>query len=261
MQKRGQVTMFIILGLSVLIILLFAWFFKDTFEMVVYGEEGVKRVLSEQLISIDDGIKGCVDKESLSSIKTLLANGGTFNLINPINYDTDQDGIYGEKVRVLCSNIVNNEMCLNSPVLKRDLEKELEVKLGDSIKICSANVINGIKSNNYEVEEGDFNLKVDIESKNVLFNINYPLNISRKGISTYKEDFSSSVEFPLNSMVEVINHNLNAEALGEEAGFDDYSLNRGCKVISETVGNYKVYEIQNWDYEEYPFWFAVEGGS
>jgi hypothetical protein len=263
MEKRGQVTMFIILGLVVLLILLFAWVFKDTFEEVVYGQEGTKRLLNEQLSFIEDGIKECVDKGTLDSIRTLLMNGGTFNIINSVNYDSDGDGIYSEKVRVLCSNIVDSDRCLNNPVLKSDLEKELKKELISSIKVCiEQDFISEVESKSgYTLEKGSFNLNVEIGPKKVLFNITYPLKIIRKDIEVYEEDFSSSVEFPLKFIVEVVNHILNEEALGNEAGFDEYSLNRKCKVISHYVGSYKIYEIKSIDYEGYPFWFAIEEGS
>ena len=80
MDKRGQVAVFVVIGVVLIIVLVLLFAFRDAFIGVVKGQIDTEKYLSNQLNDIQKNvIEECVVSETLDGVKLYLSNGGGFS--------------------------------------------------------------------------------------------------------------------------------------------------------------------------------------
>ncbi len=250
--KKGQVTVFIILGIVILVAIGFIFFLRDQIVEQVLGPEGTKRLLSTQLDFIDSHIKKCIDEKAKPALELLGKQGGTFIPTKYLSY-------YGNKVNYLCRNILNDDKCLNQMLLKSKLENELNNYLTNEILSCID--INSLKSDKFNINTGTFSLSSSIADETVLINIEYPLTLERKGITSELREFSKSINVPLGDIIKAVNDILNSEARGIDFDQFSYDLAHLGKYSIEKRRPFpdKLYIISS--KSDYKFYVAIEGES
>src|SRR3989338_4233945 len=126
MRKRGQVSVFIIIGIVILVAILTVFFFRGKISKVLREEPtNPQEYLYQQLQDVKKEIGRCVNQETSKAARLLMENGGDFDknfgYIQYINISYP----------VLCREINNTNSCLAEPILILILQQKLNNYLPD----------------------------------------------------------------------------------------------------------------------------------
>ena len=120
MEKRGQVTTFIIVGIVALIVVILLFSLKDSLLIKIGGEKAAQDYLKGQMKGIEDEIGDCATKESNDVLVLIGKQGGYIESVDSVSYNE-------VNVAVLCNDILNSNNCLNNGLFNSDVENELNI--------------------------------------------------------------------------------------------------------------------------------------
>jgi len=181
MKQKGQITLFIIIGLILLLAIGLLFFFSAS----------VKEApsLSEETTAtaVQSYTQSCIDNVAKEAVLFISKNGGYYNL--PVLSDTD----------LLLPYYFYNEQ--NIMVSKQDVELELASYMDNELFFCLKNyeAFEGV-----EITQGTVQTTVTIGDGNVLFNVFFPLTTTDEDATTTITDFSTSVEARLDTIYDII---------------------------------------------------------
>ena len=157
MEKKGQITIFIILGIVIVsAILLFTLWIQPQY----ISKKGVRL-----------GFEGCVEDAVEQAISELGESAGFINPRFTYSYR-------GEKMAYLCYTNEYYQTCtIQKPFLKQHLEEQMKIFLREQINTCYLNSIRDLKDRGFEVTEGDIDYEISIEPDFVKVNIKAPTSI------------------------------------------------------------------------------------
>lgn len=247
MQKRGQVTIFVILGIVVFIILALLFFGWDKLQEIGSRQINVEKRLETDLNSIDQEIRECIVKESAGFIQKISEHGGYIEPAKSTNYK-------GKKLAVLCSNIPGKDYCMNSMFTMKDIETRMNNYLTENLKPC-------LLLRSFEnAEKGEFQVNTEISKNNVLITLDYPVKLKENNLEVKETEFKVNLETPFGDALEAVTEIVNLEAA---AGEVDTLLFDANSLAKYEVNIYKQYPYRVYDVgfrtEDFHFWFAVEG--
>lgn len=164
-NKKGQVTLFIIIGLLVLsALLVFFLYVQPTY---ISDGAGVK------------GFEGCVADALEKGISELEGKAG---FIEP-------DFTYpylGEDIVYLCyTNDFYNTCTVQTPFLKNIFSENLETLIRNDVETCYDASLDSLRSQGYEVVSGDVGYNVEINPGEVKVNIDAPTSIGSSSFSKF----------------------------------------------------------------------------
>ena len=194
MQKRGQVTIFIILGIVVLFLILLITVFKDTLLETKFGTQTDDDLISTQVESIRDHVENCIEEQAGFVIEKLGDQGGD---LEPGFSKYWQ----GDEVSYLCY-VDNYTACYNrQPFLIGSMEDEITNYVQEHLRDCVD--FSPWISRGYEVQDGDYVIETKIGDDNIIVIANYPIIITR-GDSVLEENrFSKNFNVPLGKLARV----------------------------------------------------------
>lgn len=247
-DKRGQVTIFIILAVLVVagIVLL----------IVLTGDSD-----DSQGISGDQGIQGpsaflesCSEREIFSYLRDLRLQGGYLNPQSKIN-SSRVDGINRDVAYLCYSNTLDKECTPQQGALVGHMERQLENASERVIEDCFSNMINSYEEKGYEVSGGSFNaeddMSVDLVPGRYVINLNYSSITLEKTNETIKLESGSELVYSseLYELGQVANY-----LVREESKYRNYrpeqfaSFYASYEVIrNETLKTSEIYTISKFD--------------
>jgi hypothetical protein len=248
MKKRGQVALFVVIGIVVLAIVILVGLYMADIIKAPSAVGDVQKQLDVEMRGIEQYVDECVTKETNNAIELLIDGGGVFEPSNVVNY-------HGREYRVLCQAMEVG--CLSTPVVKGELENILDSYLEDQMRKC-------IVFDNFEVEliQSTFDLETSVNEKNLVVELVYPITVSKGDQKRTIDEFTTVVDVPLGEMVGVVNDILNSEAEG--LNFDPllYGLNSMGKdtvIVKKPYPN-KIFYV-NVENSGYEFSFAIKGSD
>lgn len=165
-QKKGQITLFIILG-TVLVAsftLVFYLFQKDT----DIEESEIQQTQSFGLITspISSYVESCIKSVGEDAISWIGNHGGYFEVpaYRPDDYKGTAYYFYVDKD-------------IMPP--KEKVEQELSKYMDSELFFCVKNFVS-FEEMGFEIEQGEIDTTTMIRPNNVLFNVNFPIKISRE---------------------------------------------------------------------------------
>lgn len=163
MDKRGQTTLFIILGIIIVVIAVIV--------ISVYKPELISPRLSEgQLQPIKNYVENCMQEILEQSLFLLKENAGHYGRVG-------QENIYG--FSYLTPNTYNA-----NDVLERQISDDVKYKLENE---CSLDIFD-----QYEIQTGNIDVETEIGWHESVVNVFYPIKISKEGIILELSEFSIS---------------------------------------------------------------------
>ena len=191
-NKRGQITIFILLGLILLI----------GFSLVIYLKSGEVKEFETRKISglplslapVKNYIDLCIEEVAVPGIYLLANKGGYI-------YDYEKI-LLTEEVQPAYHLEYEKEV---APT-KEFMENELSKFISDSLKLCLNNLND---FNYYDLEYGNTEVKTKIEQNNVLVEINYPITIIHGNSKITVSDFKKEISIRLGHILDVKNDILN----------------------------------------------------
>jgi len=254
MQKRGQVAIFFIIG--IVIIILIALIFVGRKE---YGI-GVPKMqfLNSKLDNVKKDLTNCIDKTVLPIIKKFADQGGDLNPTRSVLY-------LNRRVKYLCYNIENDNKCINIMPPLNSMINDLDQQINEDVKQCLNKdlVKNGL---GYDVVvNGEPKTNIEIIGENLVVNVNYDVTFVKNEFTNKLNEVSKEVNVPIVELYNVAHDVVNSHA--EDGFFEQlfYMLNKkGAYIVnvdkSPSAGNVGdiIYRINEKD-SDFQFWFAIEG--
>ncbi|MDI6737371.1 MAG: hypothetical protein QME12_02535 [Nanoarchaeota archaeon] len=252
--KRGQVTLFVILGIVIVaIIVLLLAFRKDIMPMT-----GTPENLDKVMRNIDKGIKECMANSADEPIKRIGLQGG---------YLSTPEGSYrrwnDNAISYLCYNQAGKETCTNRFLTLGNMERQLSEAIKENMGKCFD--IEGFADlgliKTIEVMPVDnMDVKVIITKDIVTVELNAKVEVKGSGGSKVNKKFEVPIRSPLGELYDVSQDILDAEtAIGR---FDQltYMLAKMSRYTIYIQKPYpdKIYQIKLRE-KDYIFQFAVEG--
>lgn len=248
MKKRGQATLFIILGivLVTLIILYFVAVKQDWIPPLLGGGSA-----ASQMSAVDNHIRGCLASVGGEYVNLIGLQGG---------YLTPADGTYrlynDSKLSYLCWNQIDVRTCTNRMLTEKGMEEELQEVIDDALQTC-INVKD--VSGDAEVAD-DWDLTVDIQRDSVDLELYYPVSIT-KGDDVASEDyFEESINAPLGELYEVSQDIVNDHAVMGDFEQNIYMLTKLSRysIYKNRVYPDILYQLKLRE-DDYVFEFGIQG--
>lgn len=167
-RKKGQVSIFIILGVLIVIVLL-VLFSRDS---------GFDRIFSSQ--SPYEEIENCAQESVKEGLEILSMQGG---VIEPENYYMYE----GKKIDYICYSENDYENCVvQKPILINTIKDELLKYSEPKIKNCLNSVKSNLEDKGYSVVMRDPEITVELVPDNVLVDMNIGLRIEKTDVESYE---------------------------------------------------------------------------
>lgn len=253
MQKRGQVSIFVIVGIVLLILVILGFvLFQDKIRLPSLGGD-VQSQLNSKLVVIEKKVDDCTNQETVKLLNEIGDNGGVFNAVNFVTYE-------GKRYNILCSNIKKSDKCLSNPIVYNSIAEKLENELPGRIKVCVN--LNNYRSSDINVNANDPKVDSTINQDNVEVDVDYQITVSKEGRTEKSKEFKEVVKVPMGKIIDTVNDILNSESEG--ISFDPLAY--GLKYMSQRIVTVhqpypdRVFTVAIRDYD-YVFRFGIEGES
>lgn len=190
-QKRGQLTIFIIIAIVIVAVLLILFFPK------------IKILISGPVAA--DYVKQCTEDATKEVLEKVVVQGGSLNPENFILYE-------GNKVDYVCyTNEYYKRCTMQKPFLKQDIEKEIISYIEPKVKTCINNLKAELESKGSQVSLGSVKVETSIVPNSILITINAPMTVTKGEVSKY-EKFKVDVKSKLYNLIMISSSIANYEA-------------------------------------------------
>lgn len=194
-QTRGQVTIFIIIGIMIVVIGILMYLFYP-------------KIQTGLGISTDNPqifIQSCMEDDVKTAVDEISSQGGSFN---PKNYFLYQD----KKIEYLCyTNEYYISCVMQQPMLKQHIENEIKNQIQNKKKECFDSLKKNFESLGYEVVLREGKTKVELLPKRIEVSFGNNLTLTKDGSKRY-DKLSVLVNNNLYELVSIANSILNMEA-------------------------------------------------
>jgi len=177
MNKRGQVSFFVILG----IILLIAIVLIAGLSFMPSDEPEAVEVVSPKIGPVQNHIQGCTEKVSSEAVYYVGQHGGYYNPppASSIEFYLGYVPYY----------YLDNK--INIPPIPL-IESQISLYIKENMKDCVNLTI--IEAQGYEIKQGEIVPETKISDKAVTIKLNYPISITKEGTSYSLTYFTSSID-------------------------------------------------------------------
>ena len=247
MQKRGQVTIFVIIGLVALITIVLVFFAKDLIIEQTTKATDNEKYLQLQATSIQNQLRECTQTKTQETLNTLAEQGGYFDPTNFISY-------YNKKIGYRCTKRENG--CINDPIIKESFTQKVADHLTTEIETCVD--ITPFRNKDFTLQTGELTTELTLNQDNTQVTVTYPLTLTRNEVTITRDTTMVQVDVPLDTVIDATNKILNVEATNQEVDPLVLSLESAGKYAVEVEKPYphKIYTITA---DSYVWQFAVEG--
>lgn len=253
MKKRGQVTVFVIIGIVIVIVAALVLYSRTNVFLINPTSED----LNSKLDDINSHVLKCLAEASEPPIKQIGLQGGYLS--------TSQDTfrLYNDtSVSYLCYSIPNSPLCMNRMLRRSDMERQLSSAVDISLEKC-LDVQSFKKFGSFDIlTPKHWVVDTKIGSDMVVVNLKYPIRLksSKSSVEVSVDDFTKSFNYPLGYLYEVSQEILDYET--EFGEFDQmiYMLAKKGQVRIDKKRPYpdKLYILSRYN-DGYVFQFMVQG--
>tara|TARA_Y100000310_G_C20524196_1_gene735182 strand:- start:10 stop:777 length:768 start_codon:yes stop_codon:yes gene_type:complete len=249
MKKRGQATVFIILGIVLVIIV--ALYIVGTQTRIIPPLLGGGSA-QEQMGEVDEHITECLENIGSQYVTQLALQGGYLSI------PADSYKLYNDtQVSYLCYNQLNSPTCSNRMLTIPHMEQELEDTISSALETC-------INVQDYSSDLTGLGeswvLEVDILQSGVDLTLTYPVEITQDEQIITQEEFSYVIDAPLGELYDVTIDIVNSEA---SVGDFDQLIYMLQKFSKYTIYKYKPYPDKIYQVRlregDFIFQFAIQG--
>lgn len=262
LNKRGQATIFIILGLIILAVLIILFLLKGSLPLLIVSPEA----MDNQMNIIDEHIQECLNDAGETAMWKIAKQGG---YLYPADFTSRQyfDGTESNKVSYLCYNIKDQQTCRNRMLTKKDIEEQLTKEILLNAEECIKNFPINLRLTARTPEEPQ--LQTIVGQDSTILSLNYPITLIHKELKSEQETFTTSIQLPLGRLYDSSQAIVNSEALVGNFETLVYSIKKteytGMPYMAQKLQPYpdKLYKIWINDYplpdKEYVFQFFIQG--
>ncbi len=179
-EKRGQITIFIIVGLIIIgAVILYIIFGGRIASKVDLGKEADARSFLE----------ACTEDKLRETVNKISLQGGYIN--NPLNKTFKFNNEDFIDISYLCYTQNYYVPCVNQePVLIQHLSEEIKNYISDDVKNCFDDLTLNLEKQNYDVAKQYGGFEVELESKKIIIDINGEITLTKTGETSKQESFN-----------------------------------------------------------------------
>lgn len=211
-NKRGQITIFIIVALVIVALIVVFFALSKT------GIIKIPAIFPGQDTDLKSQFIKCVEdnKNIDNSVKLISSQGGSLNPSNYILYDS-------VKVEYLCYiNEYYKPCVMQKPLILNNAESEIRKASIEEISKCMETVKKNIEAQGNVVSLGKMELNVSIIPENIIYSVKYPVTIQKNENQQKYDIFEIRKPSELYQMIMVSTSILNYEARYGEADILTY---------------------------------------
>ncbi|MCF7910327.1 hypothetical protein K9L16_01490 [Candidatus Pacearchaeota archaeon] len=192
--KRGQVTIFIIIGIMIVIVGVLIYMFYPQ----------IKSTFSTQETNPEMFIQNCIEDELKENIEIISLQGGNLEPEHFIMYQ-------GEQIEYLCYTEENYKTCIiQQPMLKNHIEEEIKNSIEDSMNFCFEDMKKSYENQGYGVNIRKGNFEINLLPKKIQAIFNTSVSLTKEDTKTY-DSISVVVNNNLYELVSIANSILSWE--------------------------------------------------
>jgi hypothetical protein len=170
MEKKGQVTIFIIIAIVIVVAAVLVYSFYPQ----------IKSGLGIGLKNPQAFIQECIEEEIEDAVEKISLQGGS---IEPEHYIFHDD----QKVEYLCYTGEYSKICsIQRPLLKSHIEDEIEDEIEDDVSNCFDSLKNSYEKKGYDVILKTGVMKIELLPKRIVSIFNYSLTLTKGDTESYK---------------------------------------------------------------------------
>ncbi len=220
--KRGQVTIFIIFGILVIVGILALFF--------LMGDGG--EILAPSDLGPRDSVRDCVEDVVEESVVRILENGGERSPSHAVLYEGREWNYlcYQQEYYIGCHNI--------HPMLEIQIEREIERDSATGIQGCFDVMKDDFEGRGFEVSGGSTEYFVDLVSGHIDINLKKKIDIDGESGANSFENFNTGISSSIYKLVQVVRR-----IVDSESQFCDFEYNAYMLLYPE-------YDIKRTDYRE-----------
>ncbi len=175
MNKRGQVTLFIIIAIVVVATALLAWFFWPRISGFFMSEQATSAFLASQVAPVQDAVYDCVELTAYNGFEILGLQAGYY--ITNLNtlYFAGNDFVvvaFKDSAKQRINKLPSSEQ------IKEQFSLYLEKEGNDAIDSC-LNDFSGFKRK-MDIEPGERTITSTIRDDSIIINVDWPVKISKQ---------------------------------------------------------------------------------
>lgn len=176
MQKKSQVTIFVILGIIIIFIL--ALIFSLKYDILSNYFEQKNTNVPEQIIPIDNFVKNCIKETSYDALYLIGKQGGYFIVPKLATETNIPYYLYQNKDYIPSREVV---------------QSQISSYLNEELFFCTKSFVDFPA---FQVAQKDVSTNSMINNNEVIININYPINI-KKGELTFNLKEFNNIKLPI----------------------------------------------------------------
>ena len=196
-EKRGQVTIFIIVGIMIVVgILLLIFLTKDGVDAVTPTDLGPR-----------DFIVSCVEDIVEDSLDRAMENGGEIVASQSIRYQ-------GEEWNYLCYQADYYQGCYNlHPMLELQIEMQIDTDTRTDVQTCFNEMEKDFEGRGVDVDiSGGKNYSIDLLPGFVRVTLDKDVEVLGEGGGLAFDDFGFEIQSPIYNLVRVAREIVNSES-------------------------------------------------
>jgi len=197
MGKRGQVTIFIIVGILIIVAVILIFIFQNKLGISTRYSANPSKFIED-----------CVEKDLNIAVEGVIATGGVYYSGSNNDYFMD---INGSKIAILCWANQSRTSCINThPLLSEETRLALENVFTPKVKAC----FNKLKKEypNVEITTGDLEFDISIVKGAILVRLRNPVTFTFGEESESFNNFDFSFSSRIYDFLELANLIVTAES-------------------------------------------------
>ena len=168
-NRKGQVTIFIILAVVIVVIGVLVYMFYPQIQAGLGLAETNPQAF----------IQSCIEEKINEDITKLSLQGGSLSPENYVMYDN-------EKVEYLCYTNEYYKTCVvQQPLLKKHIESEIQKGIKEEVDICFDSMGKSFQQRGYDVNLRKGPENIELLPKRVVANFNYSLTLTKGETERY----------------------------------------------------------------------------
>lgn len=180
MKKRGQVTIFIILGVIIVsVIVLF----------LIFGSEIVPKISVKKEVNPIPFLDSCMEDKIKETLGVISLQGGSVenSLYKTFKFSDEQ---ISRDISYLCYTQNYYIPCINQePLLIQHLKNEIKTDISEEVETCFDRLTLSLEKQNYVVDARYNEFDIELTKGKVIINIYGELVLTKSGETSKQEDF------------------------------------------------------------------------
>ncbi len=252
MNKKGQVTIFIIVAVIIVSVIASFFLLKSG---IVPGIGGKAEKNPNIFLS------SCLEEKVREGVKLISIQGGYIE--NPLNkafkFEAEESPV---NISYLCYNQNNNLLCVpQEPMLIRHLKKEINDYISKDVESCFNQFTSSLEKQGYYLDASYRRFEIELTEGKININIDAEITSTKSGETSKQKGFKVIVLSKFYDLALVVQEIVNKEATAGEFnhydifGYSQFDINKYKTSDSSTI-----YSVKHRDSNE-EFRFIVRGAT